>query len=299
MSNGEQQYIQDWLNKLFPSLVQELPQLLKNGGFDPYGGPPPGGGFSWDLGQIPGDAGVTAAQIVCGRVGAAQFPQEIWIPFPVGGQPSLPSIQLSKSFVNGFSQVQIPPYNPSNPPASGFYAPPDQDRVIVISAAFTGGVLQLAGSFTFFQDCCQAPSSSSQTCSPGVSEQNLQAEGTYTATVQSATVQITLQITALATNQLTVQATAVSLNIAPTTDNMKVSIDITSVNDGNEQDYDQSADQLFNQNSTLGTIVTSLQQQLQMQSNLDIFGQEMTTQLDNFLQQNHYYPYGPPSLALV
>ena len=52
-------------------------------------------------------------------------------------------------------------------------------------------------------------------------------------------------------------------------------------------------------NSTLGTIVTSLQRQLQMQSNLDIFGQEMTTQLDNFLQQNHYYPYGPPSLALV
>ncbi len=299
MSSSEQQYIQNWLNQLYPSLTASLPQLLKNGGFDPYGGPPPGGGFAWDLGSIPGDAGVSAAQIVCGRVGAAQWPQEIWIPFPISGGPSLPDIQLSKSFVNGFSQVQIPPYNSGNPAASGFYAPLDQDRVIIINATFGNQVLQLAGSFTFFQNCCQAPSSGSPTCTPGVTEQNLQAEGTYTTTIVSATVQITLQITTLAPNQLVVAASAVTLTIAPTTDNMQVAINITSVNDGNEEDYDQSANQLFNQNSTLGTIVTSLQQQLLMQSNLDVFGQEMTTQLDTFLQQNHYYPYGPAFLGIV
>ncbi len=299
MSSSEQQYIQNWLNQLYPNLTANLPQLLKNGGFDPYGGPPPGGGFAWDLGTIPGDAGVSAAQIVCGRVGAAQWPQEIWIPFPVSGSPSLPSIQLSKSFVNGFSQVQIPPFNAQNPPASGFYAPLDQDRVIIINATFANNVLQLSGNFTFFQNCCQAPSSSSSNCSPGVTEQNLQAEGTYTATVLTASVQITLQITALAPNQLVVAANAVTLTIDPTTTNMQIAINITSVSDGNEQDYDQSADQLFNQNSTIGTIVTSLQQQLQMPSNLQIFGQEMTSQLDTFLQQNNYYPYGPAFLGLV
>lgn len=299
MSSSEQQYIQNWLNQLFPSLTATLPQLLKQGGFDPYGGPPPGGGFTWDLGQIPGSAGASAAQIVCGRVGAAQWPQEIWIPFPTGSGPSLPDIQLSKSFVNGFSQVQIPPYNAANPPSSGFYAPLDQDRVIIINATFGDSVLKLAGSFTFFQNCCQAPSGSSTACSPGVTEQNLQAEGTYTATIVSAAVQITLQITTLAPNVLVVVANAVTLTIAPTTDNMQIAINITSVSDGNEDDYDQSAEQLFNQNSTLGTIVSSLQQQLQMPSNLTIFGQEMTTQLDQFLQQNHYYPYGPAFLGIV
>jgi hypothetical protein len=296
MSTSEQQYIQNWLNQLYPTLVVQLPQLLKNGGFDPYGGPPPGGGFSWNLGQFTGGIAANAAQSVCGNVGLTH--NAIWIPFPVSGQPSLPSIQMDKSFVNGFSQVSIPPFNAANPPASGFYAPLDQDRVIIINGSFTNSVLTINGVFSLFQNCCQGSLKTNQ-CDAGVTEQNLQASGNYTATVVAAEVQIVLQITALATNQLTVQANAVTLTIAATTQNMQVSFVFTQANDGSLQSYNNGAQLLFNQSSTMGTIVASLQQQLQMQSNLTIFGQEMTTQLDNFLQQNHYYPYGPPTLALI
>lgn len=292
MSTSEQSYIQQWLNTIYPSLVQQLPTLLTNGGFEPYGGPDKTG-FVWDVGTVTGDAGQNAATIVCGRVGLAQWPQQVWIPFPSSG---LPSINLTASFVAGLSRISLPPYNSGNPAASGFYAPLDQDRVIIINGTFTD-ILNLKGNFSFYQNCCQ--SADNTTCQPGVTEQNLQAQGTYQATIQQASVQITLQITTLETNNLVVAASSVVMNLAPTTDNIKITVNITSVSDGHVEDYDQSADQLFNQDATISTIVSSLQSTLQQPHNLAVFGQEMTQQLDTYLSQNHYYPYGPPFLGLV
>ena len=79
--------------------------------------------------------------------------------------------------------------------------------------------------------------------------------------------------------------------------NIDVSISITSA--GNQKTFNNLAQELFNSQQSLDTILTNTNAELGSQAELSQFSNLVTGEVDDYLKGNNLYPFNNSSLSLV
>ncbi|MEM9556483.1 MAG: hypothetical protein AAGC60_19655 [Acidobacteriota bacterium] len=274
MAGSDQAIIQKMLDKFYPELNDPsstlyLPKLIQSKGYDPdsVGNLP--------VGSLPANGGTSGAQQICAAV--APF-GEAAIPTP-GVEPS---IDLTDVSIAGLSNVKV-----DRPIAGG-----SDGRTITATAEF----LKLAsplpqqivgkGNFTLKQQCCIAETKT--TCKKGVAPLNETGKGTFTFTITGGTAQVVLCISKLAKDVLTLEAKSVEFK--PTLP-FKITVDITSAPEKARQGFNNLAEGVLDTDKAQTAIMTQFNAVLNSEGRLDGFAKQLTEQLDDYLRDNHLYPF--------
>jgi hypothetical protein len=276
---SDQPIIQQMLDKLLPQLNTPppppnpvyLPDIIK-----PTYDPDNVGKL--DLGTLTGQGGTQAARNLCKSVASTQG--QMGIPVP-GALPTLVlgSVSQQPVIATGLSNVKV----------TSLVSGGSDGHTITAQAAF--GTLTLAGSFTLTQQCCYTQDLKS--CSASMPLQV--GTGTFTATIPSPTATIVFQITQIAQGVLTIAAQSAALAAATS---FNITVDITSVPPDLRQAWNQYAEEALSNSGTQASIVTSLNQFLNDPSRLSGLSATITQKVDDYLKQNHMYPFNGSFLSL-
>lgn len=300
---GDQEFIQQIMDGIYPKLNTPgtsyyLPTFITDNHYDPYGP------FAWDLGQLKDQDLLNSVATICPSiditVGSPCNPDQFYVTAAI--PPNYPTLVLSNSFVGGLKNALS-----ERPMAQ----PPD-GRVIIMQVDFGRlatfpTAITLNGNFTFTNYCCC--SDDGKTCASGPrAEVGL---GNFTATLPDPNkspnarggAQIIFAITALAPGVLTLQVQSVKFQPPANADgstSMFVKIDITSIPKGaNPQSYNDMAMKVFNSAEATQNIVNSINATLNAPSNLSMFSDLLTKEIDGYLRDNHQYPFDGSSFAIA
>lgn len=271
--------------KVVPGMVKDLnnpqsssylPKLIQTTTkFDPQNSPYVGyASGSWTMGNLTGQAGEQAAENICTAV---QPYGEIYIPTP----GATPFINLTNVHIKNLSQVRVHSFQAYGP-----------DNAIYFLGGLEWGDLtahgiqgiQITADFKLSQTCCA--SSDNKTCNPNSNNDQV-GTGTMTLTMPTATATGNLPLTKLAQNVLTIGVN--SLTFESDTSKMTVSVCINNI--PHKEMWEQHAEKALNSTMTLENIISKIQEQLN--NDKSQIGQAFTQNIDQYLENEHQYPYGP------
>jgi hypothetical protein len=291
---SQQELIQSMLNTILPQFNAPgssvyLPSYLQKSGYDPYslkGG--------WNFGQITDPHFVALANSICGDIDMAGSPcpgTDTYIGAPA--PPNYPTLNLVQVVINGFSNAFVKSLTAQ---ADGVTVIGEIDLSTLPN--FPPQVV-INGLFTFTQFCCC--SSDGKTCATAPKAEV--GQGTFQATIPASSVVVTAKITTLAKDNLTIGATNVAYNIPPKPSpgsgpNVSIVVDITSLNVKDRTNANQLANNAFNSATALQYILTQINAGANQSGTLELISNILTTQIDQYLQQNHMYPYNGALQAL-
>jgi hypothetical protein len=302
---SEQDLIQQMLDKIYPILNDKnggfyLPTFVRNSKYDPYDLPVK---WSWNLTD---SNSIDTAGIICQDVAINDntYPctpaTDSYILDPsVTVTLSLTDVViagLSNIFTqrptvaaDGVTVTQIVELSTLTPPP---YPPPTTPSVTV------------GGNFVLTLNCCC--SADKKTCVTGTSSQQT-GTGTFLATIPNPkdTVKtptmaaLTFVIEQISPGVLTIKATNVAFTLPVNQDgNQSIFVDINITSTGEQESYNQLAENAFNSASGIQTLLTDVNQQLNTESALGQFSDVITNEIDGYLKQNHMYPFNSPSFAI-
>jgi hypothetical protein len=283
MANGsDQSVIQQMLDKLKvqlndPSSSIYLPTVIKQAGYDPFTPKDP-----WSMDSLPAPGGTIAAKNIC--TGVFQSKGEFGIPTPTAPLPSLLVTDSTGALgptVTGASNMLV----------TSMLAGGSDGRTITVQTYFSANIL-VSGNFVLTQSCCQT--SDHKTCA-GSPESEV-GKGTAVATlgVQQSPPPITVvqQISQLGPNLLTFVVESVQYQPDPSTLDIQAKvIDLPDY-------WQQSVDEVLGNVQTKQAIIQQINVQLVSSGFLQTLGTQLTTRIDQYLKDNHMYPFNGSFLSL-
>jgi hypothetical protein len=295
MANGDP--FTSFLNELEqelsnPNSNMYLPRLVleQQPPYDPYVA------GDWPFGSIQPPEGPVLASSICGAIGVAQQPSQIWIATPANNAPApeypLPWLKLTNVTVVGLANVKLAslvadPPNSFNLKATIDFgllsgtAPDSNNQPYPLSPNIV-----VSGSFILGQSCCPITPPNKTSCS-GPSNDEI-GTGTFTTTIQgsigSALFEVSFQSQA---PELLVNVTNMQFTSGPI--NTTVAIDKIP----NQQIWDQQAQTAFNSSTTQALIVNQINQVLGGTSAQQTLSTVLQASMNQYLQQQNLYPYGP------
>jgi hypothetical protein len=295
MANGDP--FTSFLNELEgelsdPSSNMYLPRLVleQQPPYDPYMAAP------WTFGSIQPPEGPVLAKSICGAIGVAQQPSQIWIATPANNSPApkypLPYLVLTNVQVVGLANVKLAslvadPPNSFNLKATINFglltgtAPDHNNNPYPLSPNIV-----VTGSFSLGQSCCQITPPNKTSCS-GPSNDEV-GTGTFTTTIKgssgSALFEISFQSQA---PELLVNVTDMQFTSGP------ISTTVVIDNIPNASVWDQQAQAAFNNSTTQALIVGQINQVLGGTSAQQTLSSVLQSSMNQYLQQQNLYPYGP------
>ncbi len=302
--SSDQQTIQEMLDKLYPILNDpsqkyNLSSFIKNNGYDPYN---ISNQWTWSMSDS------NAMQLVstaCGDIAdnANTYPCASSNDYYIANPASTPQLILSSIQIQGMSAVQ------SERPTVASDAV-TITQVMDFSTISPYTPLTVTGNFTLNLNCCCSADQSTCLANTAAPYQGL---GTFKAIIPnpkypppvgqpSCSMTIVFKITQLSPGVLTLVAQSVVLTVPgmPNNKNMPnidVSISITSA--GNQKTFNNLAQELFNSQQSLDTILTNANNELGSQVELAQFSKLVTGEVDDYLKGNNLYPFNNSSLSVV
>lgn len=282
MANGsDQAVIQQMLDKLkaqlnTPGSSIYLPTIIKSAGYDPFVGTP------WSMDQLPAPGGTVAAKNIC--TGVFQSRGQFGIPTPTTPLPSLlvtDSTGAKGPTVTGASNMVV----------TSMTAGGSDGRTITVQTWFSAEI-QVTGNFVLTQSCCQT--SDHKTCADAAEQEIGKGTAVATLGVQQTPPPITVvqQISALAPGVLTFVVNSVNYNPDPNT--FSISAKVENL----EPFWQQSVDEVLGSVQTKQAIIQQINAQLVSSGFLTTLGNQLTTRIDQYLKDNHMYPFDSSFLSL-
>ncbi|MEM8961151.1 MAG: hypothetical protein AAGD38_06725 [Acidobacteriota bacterium] len=273
MAGSDQQIVQQLLDKFYPKLNDPsssvyLPKIIGEK-YDPdnVGDLP--------VGALPSDPGEKAAKQICAAV--APF-GEAYIPTPGVS----PTIDLQNVTIAGLSNVKT-----DRPIAGG----PD-GRTITAEVQFLTLPAPLpqavtgTGNFILDQQCCTTTDGT--TCKSGVSKHDEEGKGTFKFTIKSGAATLVIKIADLAPGVLTLKVSSVEFKpVLP----FEITVDITTAPEKARQGFNNLAEGTLNTNEAQSAIIMQLNKSLNDDNRLSGLGQILTDKADQYLRDNHLYPF--------
>lgn len=282
MGNGsDQSVIQQMLDKLKTQLNDPtssiyLPTIIKNSGYDPFVGTP------WSMDQLPAPGGTLAAKNIC--TGVFQSQGEFGIPTPTAPLPSLlvtDSTGTKGPTVTGASNMVV----------TSMTAGGADGRTINVQTYFSADIL-VTGNFVLTQSCCQTVDH--KTCADAAEQEIGKGTAVATLGVQQTPPPITVvqQISALAPGVLTFVVNSVQYSPDPNTFTIAAKVENL------EPFWQQSVDEVLGSVQTKQAIIQQINVELVRSGFLTTLGEKLTTQIDQYLKDNHMYPFNSSFLSL-
>ena len=306
MGENMQQYIQatldsmkQMLNTSSPTNSFYLPTWLTTPPhvYDPYG---KDHAMIWAF-SLSGKDMMAAASTICGDILTGD--SSLCPLFSIGDPSLTPTLTLGGNspgdmLVSGFSNVSITTLE-----AVGSGIPMQINAELTFSTLMNAPQYPVvSGNFALVQHCCC--SSDNVTCSSGGSSTPYTGTGTFTATVNgSCTAAVTAYITNLANNVLEFSVTEIVLS-PPLQNNIpNISTDVKIIDSNIPSkalpSYDNLAEEAFNSNEAKQMIISQINAVMNLEGQLSAMGAALTKIVDDYLQQNGKYPFGPMQSAML
>ncbi|HXR78098.1 MAG TPA: hypothetical protein VN737_19105 [Bryobacteraceae bacterium] len=292
MSETQQQFIQDILNKVYPYLNQPtnqfyLPTFIQKNGLDPYSPPT---GSTWGIHDLNDQSVLDQIGPVCSAIqlNADNNPcsgNQNYNAVPNKG----PDITLSNIVVTGVSNAYV---ESATAVSSDGYT-----IEIVINFSTLSNYqssITVTGNFSLTLYCCcgAGQTGCQQSGTAGNPEVG---SGTFVIKITSSSAKGTIQITDLQEGTLDLEAKSVNYTADPK--NISIIPTITSIPKNTEKSYNNLVQEAFSSADTLKFVLAQVNVQLNTQNALNLMGSIISKDLDAFLQANHQYPFGPVSSA--
>lgn len=288
----QQDYIQQALDTAYPAFNQAgtpyyLPTLLQDSKYDPYGP------FEFDIAQLTDQNLLNAAAGICPDISIQSSPcaDPFYVSAPA--PPNYPSLSLQNCSINGMSNCAA-----ERPIAGG-----GDGRLITMQIDLSPPALPtpvtLTGAFIFTQYCC----CSKDGTTPEPPPQPEVGKGTFTTTIPSSNMVLTISITNIQPGVLDLVVSSVAFNVPNGSDggpNMTVQLDITSIPQGaNRDSYNNVAMEAVGGVPSRISILGQIQAAMNQSDALSKVGNMISQNIHQYLSNYHLYPFNGASAAIV
>ena len=277
--------VQKMLDKLWPELNDPvsggkanplyLPRIIQNQGYDPYSV------GSWTLGtvHVGGDAGTQ----ICGPAGIEQ--NQNWI---ASTNTPDPYIVITSATLTGVSNIFA---NTATAVGSGYTIVADAQLSVLPTHPQSSGMtlapeIKLAGFFELQQWCCVTTDFTTCHALPPPPGQQA-GHGTFKATIPKSSGTMLLEIASLAPNVFQLGVSTVNYRV----ETISFDAQITSVPSAQQQHWDSVANKALNSKEATKAVVSHINAVLNTSKERDRLAQALTKRIDQYLKDNHQYPF--------